>query len=85
MTMRFLESLDIAAGVTAGDSEYNKQQKRQQYLQQQTEKLGKWATPPMPTLQKVPKCDGNSAAFACAAFAVLKILAITATAVTAIL
>ena len=83
--MRFLEGLDIAAGVQMGDPEYKRQQKRQQYLQQQTEKLGKWATPPMPSIQKVPKCDGNSAAFACAAFAVLKILAITATAVTTLL
>ena len=80
--MRFL---DLAAGVTAGDSEYNKQQKRQQYLQQQTEKLSRWATPPMPTLQKVPKCDGNASAFACAAFAILKILAITGAAISAAL
>ena len=80
--MRFL---DLAAGVTAGDSEYSRLQKRQQYLQQQTEKLGKWATPPMPTIQKVPRCDGNASAFICAAFAILKILAITATAVTTLL
>ena len=83
--MSFLESLDIAAGVQLGDPEYKRQQKRQEYIQKQAEKFGKWATPPMPSIQKVPKCDGNSAAFACAAFAVLKILAITGAAISAAL
>ena len=84
--MRFLEGLDIAAGVQLGDPEYRKQQKRQEYIQKQAEKFGKMtAAPPMPTIQKVPQCDGNASAFICAAFAILKILAITATTVTAIL
>ena len=64
--------------------EYDRLQRQRMSLQKEMEqqKHNLW---PQPKIQQAPQISGNASAFACAAIAILKILAITGAAISAAL